>query len=365
VPNGTSPPPRLPAVPSATSARVRRPVCHAAGVGPDDDDTHRGPVGGRPWAGRRLVAVIVGVALVIAVAGTGLAIATGDDRAEPVVPVGTASGPGTPLPDGMAILSGTVLLGPVVVEGLDDDGQPARWSAVVLVESPDPIAVWSDYVAEIERRASSSDAGRGPDLDPDEAPGCSDRGSASGGDEGVLCTVDVAGLHAELGTVPGDVTGAHLLTLDADPELHAIGTDRDAPTWPGGDAPAPDAARERPDAGEPLAPETVASEGDNDRYVLLEGSELVAQFGRGSVTGGFAVLLRVTSDGDLDQVTDGYVQQATQFEGEDTDPPEVVEYDGTTFTTYIPPGGAGGYSGKVTAVDGPTDDYIVYSLIND
>jgi len=44
----------------------------------------------------------------------------------------------------------------------------------------------------------------------------------------------------------------------------------------------------------------------------------------------------------------------------------VVEHDGTTVTVYQPPGGAGGYSGTVTAVDQPSgDDYIFYELTND
>lgn len=327
-------------------------------MGPADDEDHHRRTGagpGRPWSGKRLTAVIVGVALVIAAAGTALAIATGDERPEPTVPAGTASGPGTPLPDGLAVIAGSVLLGPVVVEEVGADGQPTAWSAVVMVESDDPLAVWSDYVAQLVHRSGDS----GPDADTE--PGC----MSPAPDVGELCSLAVGGIRAELVSVPGDVTGRFLLTLERSPMVDDTEPD-DVTTWPGGDPPDPEPARDRPDVGEPLAPRTVVSDGDNERYVLVEGSELVAQPGPGSITGGFTVLLHVTSGADLDEVTGAYVEQATQFEGEEADPPEVVEYDGTTFRTYLPPGGAGGYTGVVTAVDGPAGaDYIVFDLFND
>jgi hypothetical protein len=325
-------------------------------------DTGPSPAGDRHWPGRRLVTVILGVALVIAVAGTALAVATADERPEPVVPEGTASGPGTPLPDGMAVLAGSVLLGPVVVEEVDGDGQPASWAAIVMVEADDPLAVWSGYVAEMVRRAPSSD------VDPDVAPGCrpGEDGDQAADIHDPLCELTVGRLRAELASVPGDVTDRYLLTLTTvPPSVDDSDVGDEAPTRPDDPAPAPRPARARPDVGGPLAPETVASRSDNDRYVLLDGSELVAQYGAGSLTGGFAVLLRITSDADLGEVADAYVEQATQFDGEDEPPPEVVEYDDTTYTTRRPPGGAGGYSGTITVVDAPGDDYVLYTLTYD
>jgi hypothetical protein len=310
--------------------------------------------------GRRLVVALVGVALVIAVAGTAVAIATADSRPDPVVPPGTASGPGTQLPDGLSVIAGSVLLGPVVVEDVGSDGRPERWHAVVMVESVDPIAVWSRYVSQMVARSPSSD------LDPDSAPGCaSDEERSPGEPTDAVCELVVDGITAEMTSVPGDVTGRFLLTLGD--RGFGQADDEDPPTWSGDAPPEPEPARDRPDVGEPLAPETVAYEGDDERYVLLEGSELVAQTGGGSITGGFTVLLRVTSGADLSEVTDAYVEQATQFPGEDElPPPEVVEHDDTTFTTRHPPGGAGGYTGVVTAIDRPgDDDYIVYELSND
>ena len=329
------------------------------------DDSLPDPVGAdgaspRRWSGRRLVAAIVGVTLVIAVAGTALAIATADSRADPIVPPDTASGPGTQLPDGLSVIAGSVLLGPVVVEELDADGRPETWHAVVMVDSGDPIGVWSRYVTQMVARSPSSD------LDPDAAPGCvaaEDRYPGEPAD--VLCELDIEGITAEMASFPGDVTGRFLLTLED--RGRDAADDEDPPTWSGDAAPEPEPARDRPDVGEPLAPETVAYEDDNQRYVLLEGSELVAQTGGRSATGGFTVLLRVTAGADLAEVTDAYVAQATQFEGEEELPaPEVVEHDGTTFTTRHAPGGAGGYTGEVTAIDRPgDDDYIVYELLND
>src|SRR5918997_1018920 len=140
------------------------------GMAPPDDSLPdpRGADGASPrrWSGRRLVAAIVGVTLVIAVAGTALAIATADSRADPIVPPDTASGPGTQLPDGLSVIAGSVLLGPVVVEELDADGRPETWHAVVMVDSGDPMGVWSRYVTQMVARSPSSD------LDPDAAPGC-------------------------------------------------------------------------------------------------------------------------------------------------------------------------------------------------
>jgi hypothetical protein len=173
----------------------------------------------------------------------------------------------------------------------------------------------------------------------------------------------------DLVSVPGDITGAYLVRLEVGASdlypTDLYGRDDLRPS-PSGTLPDPNPARARPGVGEPLAPVTVAYEGDDDRYVLLEGSELIAQYSAGSLTGGFGVLLRTTPGADLDAVAAAYAEQAVQFEGEPVPPPDVVEHDGTTMTLYRPPGGAGGYTGTVTAVDQPSgDDYIFYELAND
>lgn len=120
--------------------------------------------------------------------------------------------------------------------------------------------------------------------------------------------------------------------------------------------------------GEPLAPRTVAyPEGDDERYVLLDGSELLAQYGRGSITGGFDVILRITPGAELADVAAAYADQANQFEGEPIPAPEVIEHGSTTVRILRPPGGAGGDQGEVIAVDqaGTADDYVFNSLAND
>lgn len=320
---------------------------------------------------KRIVLLGAAAALVVLAAAAWFVV-TRDDGSTLVsssVGDGFRSGEGTPLPDGFEVAPGSSLLGPVVVDGVDATGAPTSWFAVMLVED-DPVTVWKSYAAQVAEFAPDNG------IDASVAPGCGTVELLPGD---AVCdligdVVDSDGttrsMHASMTSTPGDVTGAYLLHLDRYrfPTRAGYGVDPVTPEpWRGDPLPAPYPARPRPSVGEPLAPETVAYDGDNGRYVLLEGSELVAQYSDGSVTGGFGVLLRIADGADLDAVTQAYVEQATQFEGEPVPPPEVIEHAGTTVRVYVPPGGAGGYDGMLWSVDQPAgkDDYLVYELIND
>jgi hypothetical protein len=349
------------------------------------DDTGRGR---KP--GRGAVLVVVGVLIVLAAVGVFLATRGGEGpeggdcggsregsgcggedsetsggSSSPSVPGDVLSAPGTELPGGVTVAPGSSLVGPAVVDEVDSAGEPASWSAVLAVGG-DPRSVWRSYTEQFAELFPSEG------LDPAQSPGC-----PSIEDDGALCEVGVdvldgrvrRSLSMRLVSVPGDVTGGYLLWLEgmaSDQLTTDLYSGEDYPPSPTGALPAPNEARRRPGVGEPLAPETVAYDGDNEEYVLLEGSELIAQYGTGSLTGGFGVLLRTTPGADLAAVAGAYAEQAIQFEGEPVPPPEVVEHDGTRVTVYLPPGGAGGYTGRVLAVDRPSgDDYIVYELAND
>jgi hypothetical protein len=345
---------------------------------PDDLDDLRPPPAvrsHRPRASAALFAAAAviagGMALVVATMYDGGTDNSGDEveggATETGLPADVTAGPGTPLAGGFSVPEGAELVGPVVVTAVDADGEPAAWSAVLAVVGDDPIAVWSAHLGQV----AAADPGLG--LDSAAAPGCrpyDDPAQRDGGSSiprvDPLCELYAGWAYATLTSIDGDVTGRWLLTVSVDGSRGGDPEGALAYPWPGGAAPPPSPARTPPRVGEPLAPETTAYDGDNDRYVLLEGSELVAQNSAGWVTGGFSVLLRVTAGADIDAVAAAYADQATQFEGEPVPPPRVIEHDGTTVSVYSPPGGAGGYSGTVTAVDGPgADDYIAYELFND
>lgn len=104
------------------------------------------------------------------------------------------------------------------------------------------------------------------------------------------------------------------------------------------------------------------------RYSLLEGPESLEQVGRGSITGGFDVIVRVTPGADLADVTQAYAEQADQFPDSSGGIVRMSRTAGdTTYTTVVPPGGAGGYQGSIDVVDQPgaEHDYIYYTLSND
>lgn len=318
--------------------------------------------------------MMVAVFVLVVVAGVVVTVvATRDDGSDGdgVVAGGRVSdvlsGPGTDLADGLEVAPGSSLVGPVVVTGVEPSGDIASWFALVLVEE-EPLDVWQAYADQLTDLFP--DAG----IDVGPAPGCDPALADSDGYDPV-CSLDAHDRDRRAGmslrSVPGDVTGNYLLRLTGDiyePPAYDE-SDREIPTG-ADELPPPQPAREQPEVGGPLAPVTVAYEGDNEEYVVVEGTELLAQYGVGSITGGFNVMLRVRPDADLSTVVATYVEQADQFKDaavpEETPPPEVIEHDGTTVSTYRPPGGAGGYSGEITVVDRPQgDDYILYELSND
>ncbi len=272
---------------------------------------------------------------------------------------GPTAGPGTPLRDGFAVPDGSVLLGPVLVQ------EQGEWLAVVAVTG-DPFAAWRDYARQL--------ADRFPDegIVPEQGPGCSvDRDGRFG------CQLTVDSLDGSTGETvfagatllnpPDDVTGRFLVVVRHARYPVAPGPDGalgERPTWTGGAFPPPRPARQPPRVGDALAPSSVAYAGDEARYVLVDGSELLAKWGTGSVTGGFDVLLRVSHGSQAENVGEAYARQAAQREGGT----EVRRYQvgDTSYIRYRPPGGAGGYQGTVWVVDQPGDlDHIFYSLGND
>jgi hypothetical protein len=297
------------------------------------------------WAAASLPVVLVAVAAVFWLV----------NRPAPSLNLPTDAA-GTALPDGLKMPEGAVLLGPVLY-GTGSD-PPDSWLAI-LAASEDPMEAWEDYHAQLANLIGEA---------PLEAPGCREDS-----DDGYRCDsrfwlADPANegklvLEASLINPPDDVTGRYLMVIDA---LRVPDPISDGTETKSGDDSAPETRRPRPvpKVGEPLAPSTVAYEGDNDRYVVLDGSELVAQWGDGSLTGGFDVLLSVNPGESVEDVATAYAEQSAQYEDET----KVHRYrvGETLFTSYQPPGGAGGYQGVIYAVDQPGDrDYIYYSLSND
>jgi len=272
----------------------------------------------------------------------------------------TISGPGTELPDGLAVPEGAGLLAPVLTQ--EQDG---GWLAILLVTG-DPLPVWSAYVSQL------ADLFPDQGIDAERAPGCRLDDDGRFGCELALDAPDARTggtvfTAVSLVNPPDDVTGRYLMVLRS--ELHpvAVGTDGhpgEHPAWAGGTPPAAKPARQPPRVGQALAPSSTAYDGDQGRYVLLDGSEMLAQWGTGSVTGGFDVLLRVKSGSNPDKVGEGYAEQTAQRDGEF----EVSRFEAgdTVVVHYTPPGGAGGYQGSVWVVNGPGErDFIYYSLDND
>jgi hypothetical protein len=311
----------------------------------------------------------LGAAVAVAVVAAGAAIAitrdTGSGETARSGPGDVFAGPGEGLPDGFEVASGSSLLGPAVVDEVDAAGEPVSWFAILLVDG-DPITVWSAYAAQAAEFAP--DAG----IEPEAASGCrtADLFPGDAVCELTAWSVDATGaqvsVNVAMASTPGDVTGRYLIRVAGDRPQYE-GSDRDPPRpWSEVPLPDPELARPGPAVGDPLAPETVAYEGDDERYVVVGGSELVAQYSDGSLTGGFGVLLRTTGGDNLEAVTQAYVEQANQFETEPVEAPEVVEHAGTTVRVFRPPGGAGGYSGTIWSIDrADGDDYLVFELIND
>lgn len=277
-----------------------------------------------------------------------------------------SGGPGTPLRDGLSVRPGSQLLGAVFEQdGLSEVGGPVvyAWSAVLLIDG-DPIEVWRSYLTAFPPQ-------RNPGLDPAGAPGCARSNRNLLLQPG--CRVLVVGTSEATGgpqqyaltlSAPdGDVTGHYQLMIASSGDY--ISEPRARVPDPGDGPGLPDvvAQREPPQVGDVLGP-GVAKE-----YALLPGTVFLAQYGPGSITGGFDVILQVSPEADLNAVVGAYAEQANQFP--DSTTAEVVRYSrvegDTTYTTVTPPGGAGGYQGFIRVVDQPgaDHDYLYYSLVND
>ncbi|MGH3715265.1 MAG: hypothetical protein ACRDT4_17645 [Micromonosporaceae bacterium] len=318
---------------------------------------------------RRTVWVGAAVAVVLIVVAAWLVVArlqsTPSNPLEDPVLRDHLSGPGTPLPDGLTVAGGSSLVGPVVrTDAVPEHQQGARWQALAVVTG-EPLEVWRSYLRQLAAAFPKQkiNTSRGYACRPK-----AERHDGFGCDlyvTGALRSGELVDANLSLGSVPRDVTGSYLLSIrftrldkpedpdQPDPE----------PTYRG-DPPAPQPARDRPESGD-LISDTLPCDDDScDDFPLLDGSELLVQYGTGSLTGGFDVLLAVEDRADLDRVVRGYVEQGT-FTGGDTIT-RTSRHADDVVTTYRPPGGAGGFTAEITVVDrtsGP--DYIWYELWND
>lgn len=163
-----------------------------------------------------------------------------------LLPADTAPA-GTPLPDGLVVPQGAVLLGPVLVIGPSEE--PAGDWIAVMALTGNPLAAWDDLIGGL--------AGMGPDvrLNNRSGPGCRvDR-------DGFDCEVTITGrdpgsdaslaVGARLGSRAGDVTGRYLIVVErVRLERPPPGPGPSGPAaWTGGDPPRPRAARRAPGAG--------------------------------------------------------------------------------------------------------------------
>jgi len=117
-------------------------------------------------------------------------------------------------------------------------------------------------------------------------------------------------------SIAGDVNAGYLLIIDVANE-NFFGPRADTPAflppWPA-DQPYPDPVEpstppQPPQPGEPLVPGIP----EEENYVLLEDSQLLALYGDGEI--GFDVLLSVTADADLDAIAMTYLDQTVAGDG--------------------------------------------------
>lgn len=225
---------------------------------------------------------------------------------------------------------------------------------VLLSVRGQPRAIWRRLVRRVDEHYSDEEVAKS-----DCRPDANDDGQI------VSCDLIVRGRRrdgqrelftARLWTVRDDVSGGYLMRIDRRPAysgfLPGSSTLHDAnPNF----LPAP-SRRTPPKPGEPLSPLR-----EPQRYTLLAGSELVAVYGAGTVTGGFDALMRVQPGRDLDAMARAYARQAAEGPG------PIRKGLTKGRTTYTPPGGAGGYQGIITLIDQPGDqrDLIMYELFND
>lgn len=270
-----------------------------------------------------------------------------------------SSSPGTALPSELVVADGSVQLGPVVWEAIGESALPERWLAILAVIG-DPLQVWDLYLTQFAQLIP----GDAPAFEKQGNPGCElasfGRLDCSAGGDGLNVDGQRISLAASMISVPGDITGRYLINL----RVGRYDSPNESYVGPGvlslEKAPPPQKAAPPPGPGESLSPETLGVL--SDRFVLVDGTELVALYGGGSTMGGFSSMLRVLPDADLDKVTSAYIEQATTNPQLETTTSR-VEMDGTVFTTIVPPGGAG-FQGQIKTVDRPGTgtDYIIFGV---
>ena len=295
----------------------------------------------------------------LVLAATASSACGGEDSPDPARPV-VAVTVGSPraLLDGLQVPTGAERQGPVLVRR-QVRKRPTEWLAVMSVTA-EPSTVWKAMSRQLADRFPDEE------IKPGELSGC-----RIDPDKRFDCEIDIdtrdratgesVTTIAKLLNPADDVTGRYVLVVmvmrDRLPYTDVYSKRR--PRWTGGSFPAVRPARRAPAVRQPLAPSRL-----KDRYVLLPGSALVTQWGTGSLTGGFDVLLTVLPGLRARQVGAAYARQSAQFSGRTKITRSRVGE--ATVTRFAPPGGAGGYQADIFAVDQPRGrDYVYYSLYND
>lgn len=321
---------------------------------------------------QRLSAVAGGLlAVTLLMAGCTAGIETEPDSegAEPRRTVaGESVEPGTPLRDGFSVVEGSRLLSPVLDVptsvlkfnlNYEAPNRPA-WRAFLVVED-EPKQVWDAYVAQLTADVTAGGQGGAlsitcvpPGFPAPAQLSCTAFGrttNPSGGTRNVVLTMD---------SIAGDVNAGYLLIIDVANE-NFFGPLADTPAflppWPA-DQPFPDPVEpstppQPPQPGEPLVPGIP----EEENYVLLEDSQLLALYSDGEI--GFGVLLSVTADADLDAIAMTYLDQTVAGYGPGCRSAfQAVE---ARVSTCGPVSEAGGYSATVIAVDRMQGvDYLLY-----
>jgi hypothetical protein len=274
--------------------------------------------------------------------------ACGSSRPDP-----PAAWTGTPatsadVPPAFAVPEGARLLVPAIYTPSDLSG-----SALLSIRRR-PRLTWARLLRRLDRRYPRRYVDEsGCATDPEKVLSCSVSLVATLSDGRHL------GIAASLRRVPDDVSGGYLLALRS-VRVRRLSTrsgpsrglrPRLPPRFP------TPSARTPPRVGELLSPSR-----EPQRYTLLAGSQLVAIYGTGSLTGGFNAVLRVLPGHDPIKIGRAYARQARQEAG-----PISVDRRPGNVTVLFPPGGAGGYQGVINVLDPPGNDrdLIVYDLYND
>ncbi|MEJ7824685.1 MAG: hypothetical protein WKF48_04620 [Solirubrobacteraceae bacterium] len=263
------------------------------------------------------------------------------------------------LPEGLRVPAGAALQGPVLVQRQTDFHPRAIVTSVMSVTG-NPRRVWRSLARQLGRRFPDAQikAGDLPGcaIDPQETFGCGLELEAQ-----QRATKKTLAASVSLRNPRGDITGDYVLTITTFryPTVRGRSYPPTKPSrWTRGAFPAPRPARPAPKVGDPLPPDGA------DAGVLLPGSAMVTQWGDGSVTGGFDVLLKVLPGADAADVGAAYARQSAQGEGKTRVTRSRI--GANLVTHYLPPGGAGGYQGDISVIDRPgAGDYIYYSYYND